>query len=149
MGSTRWFFLHHWHKQMLPRTVVDNGANFYQVKWNIAKDSIENKSWKIYCQTTPTTHTRPTIQQQRFICVCSLRMRNDGTQQCLEITWHVLSVGSVTAPMDWLDSDHVMCFCKPVCVPLLYKWAEFLSGRSIAVSVRSTEEYKKSVLRRR
>jgi hypothetical protein len=33
-----------------------------------------------------------------------------------------LSVGSTDAPIDWLDSDHVVyIYCKSMSVPLLYK----------------------------
>jgi hypothetical protein len=60
------------------------------------------------------------------LCLYSLRMRNGVTQQCLEITWHVFSVGPARAPMDWLIEITRCVFCRSVSLPRLYKWAELL-----------------------
>jgi hypothetical protein len=40
----------------------------------------------IHCQTTPATHTANNTAAVSSLCQGSLRMRNDVTQQCLELT---------------------------------------------------------------
>jgi hypothetical protein len=56
----------------------------------------------------------------------------------------VFSADPTNAPIDWLDSDHVICvYCRSMSVPRLYNEShELLSSERIAT--RSTEEYKKS-----
>lgn len=56
------------------------------------------------------THMANNTASVFSLCLCSLGMRNYITKQCLEITWDVFSAGPARAQMDWLDSDHFMCF---------------------------------------
>jgi hypothetical protein len=50
-------------------------------------------------------------QQYRSVLFVSVQLAQAQlrTQQCLEITCHVFSLGPARAPMNWLDSDHAMC----------------------------------------
>jgi hypothetical protein len=50
------------------------------------------------------------------------------SQSFVTVTWRVFSVAAASMPVDWRDSEHVICvFCISVSVPRLYKRAEFLS----------------------
>jgi hypothetical protein len=45
-----------------------------------------------------------------------------NTVQVATIQESVFSVDSTDAPIDWLDSDHVICvYCRTLSVPQLYK----------------------------
>jgi hypothetical protein len=51
----------------------------------------------------------------------------------------VFSVDPTDVPIDWLDSDHMICiYCKSLSVPRLY------NKSSERIRTRNTEEYKRS-----
>jgi hypothetical protein len=105
------------------------------------------------CKHSPTCN---------YIGSCVFHIRSDVTHQYIAVTWHVFAVMSVQrAPVDWLDSDHVTYVSCDACPFHCYiskkspggfravTSSSSSSGRSTwtskqAVSLRSTEEYKKS-----
>jgi hypothetical protein len=56
----------------------------------------------------------------------------------------VFSLDPIDAPIDWLDSDYVICvYCRSMSVPRLYNEGHEVLG-SERIGTRSTEEYKRS-----
>jgi hypothetical protein len=61
-----------------------------------------------------------------------------NTVQHIKIEKTVFSVGPTDAPIDWLDSDHVMCvYCRSMSVPLLYKLYKLRVTRATRVEAGS------------
>jgi hypothetical protein len=89
------------------------------------------------------THTANHTGALFSLCPCSLRMHSDVNTEVLSNHVHVLSVGSASAPVDWLGSSHVTCVFCDACPCCIYRNGQ--NSKAEAVSWRSTEDYKKSV----
>jgi hypothetical protein len=80
-------------------------------------------NFKIMWHVNPllgNTHTANNTAAVVSLCLRNLCMRGDVTQQKVANTWHMFSVGTASAPMDWLRSNRVTYIFSVWSVPRNY-----------------------------